>query len=396
MNIYICNCSNTFNYGSMMMCENFMCYFDKVSGGINRYYVETEHGINTERLKHATGIDEIYPVAMNSLFVNGLCKTDCLMAVAGLKKVSSDFARKIDMAVVLGGDDFTEDYGFVSPVVFAFLFNLFIKEGGRLVMLGQTMGPFHSYRVPIMKVLLKKIDRIFTREDRTYRYLETLKLKNICLSDDLALLPLSKQKQKEKTDRYILFFPSELIYRYAKEGNRKDWIDFCMFMIRHLLNRFPDKELVLLPHVLMPKHVDDRIIIRELQETDSRLIAMTKEMLPYEIRDYIQNSLFIVSARMHPVISAIQCGIPAVALAYSDKYQGIIGEKFKLEECIIDVRYNTYNEMKEDFVRCIEDTEKRREEQIEKMKIFGEIAKENIMESLKWIKEELNDRSDRK
>ncbi len=162
------------------------------------------------------------------------------------------------------------------------------------------------------------------------------------------------------------------------------------------MNRFPDKELVLLPHVLMPKHVDDRIIIRELQEMDSRLIAMTKEMLPYEIRDYIQSSLFIVSARMHPVISAIQCGIPAVALAYSDKYQGIIGEKFKLEECIIDVRYNTYNEMKEDFVRCIEDTEKRREEQIKKMEIFGEIAKENIMESLKWIKEELDDRSDRK
>ncbi len=392
MNIYIYNCSNTYNYGSMMMGENFISYFNMVTGKTNRYYVETEDEINVTRLKDATGINEIYPVAMNSLFRSGLNKIDYLMAFAGLKKVSSDFAKMIDMAIVLGGDDFTEDYGFAGPVVSAFLFDLFIKGGGRLVMLSQTIGPFHSYRTPAMKYLLRKVDRIFTRDKKSCEYLRSIGLKNTYLCDDLALLPLSRQKKQKRTDEYILFFPSELIYRYAMEGDRADWVKFCMFMVSHLLDRFPDKKLVLLPHVLKPKHVDDRIMVRELQEADSSIIAVTDEMLPYEVRCYIQSSCFIVSARMHPVISAIQCKVPAVALAYSDKYQGIIGGQFGLEECIIDVRYNTYEGMKKSFVQRLDCIEKRKEEEVRKMQIFSEAAKESIMDALAWIKDEQNDR----
>ena len=55
MNIYVYNCSNTFNYGSMMMGVNFISYFEKVSNGKNVYYVETEDEINIQRLRYAIG-----------------------------------------------------------------------------------------------------------------------------------------------------------------------------------------------------------------------------------------------------------------------------------------------------------------------------------------------------
>lgn len=69
MNIYIYNCPNTFNYGSMMMGENFISYFNKATDRENHYYVETTDSINIQRLKKATEIKEIYPIAMNSLFI---------------------------------------------------------------------------------------------------------------------------------------------------------------------------------------------------------------------------------------------------------------------------------------------------------------------------------------
>lgn len=31
MKVYIYNCSNTFNYGSMMMGENFISYFNEIT-----------------------------------------------------------------------------------------------------------------------------------------------------------------------------------------------------------------------------------------------------------------------------------------------------------------------------------------------------------------------------
>lgn len=66
MKILLLNVSNTYNYGSMMMGENFISYFNKISGIQNQYYVETEDETKIERLKQATGIDQIYFVKMNS------------------------------------------------------------------------------------------------------------------------------------------------------------------------------------------------------------------------------------------------------------------------------------------------------------------------------------------
>jgi len=231
LNIYICDCPNTFNYGSMMMGENFIYYFNKISEAVNDYYVETDDEINIHRLKNATGINEIYQVPMNALFNKSIGKYDYLLSWMNIKKAVSVFAGKIDLVVVLGGDDFTEDYGWKWPLMNAVKFNLLMREGIKVVMLGQTIGPFHSFRKLAMKRLLGKINKIYPRDSLTYDYLTGLGLKNISLSDDLALLQLAKQETKERTREYITYCPSELIYRYSKEGGRESWIEFNLFMI---------------------------------------------------------------------------------------------------------------------------------------------------------------------
>ena len=124
-----------------------------------------------------------------------------------------------------------------------------------------------------------------------------------------------------RNKQYITYCPSELIYRYSKEGTREDWIDFNLFMIGRIMNKYRDKKLVLLAHVLRPEHVDDRIIVNEIyslvkDKYKDRVIIENNAMYPYEVRSYIQQSLFTISSRMHPVVSSIQCEIPAIALSY--------------------------------------------------------------------------------
>ncbi|QNG60199.1 polysaccharide pyruvyl transferase family protein [Bacillus sp. PAMC26568] len=387
MNIYVYNCPNTFNYGSMMMGENFISYFNKITGGENIYYVETEDEININRLKEATNSNEIYGVKMDALFREGSSKYDYLLGYLKTKKVTSELLDKIDLVVVLGGDDFTEDYGWRGPVINAIKFNILRRYDVKVIMLGQTMGPYLSFRKYVMQHLLKKIDKIYPRDPKTYKYLKELGLENIKITDDLALLPLSKQTKKERTREYITYCPSELIYRYSKTGSREDWINYNLFMIETLMNRYPDKKLVLLAHVLKPENVDDRIVATELYELvkdqyRERIILLNNEMYPYEVREYIQQSLVTISSRMHPVISSIQCEIPSIALSYSTKYWGIIGERYSLEDFIIDVRYLNYKEMKDKFNEILIKIDSRSDEIIDKMKEKNNAAHQVIQQTL--------------
>ncbi|MDR6121165.1 colanic acid/amylovoran biosynthesis protein [Bacillus sp. SLBN-46] len=391
MNIYIYNCSNTFNYGSMMMGENFVSYFNKILKEKNNYYVETNDELNIKRLKEATGIDEIFPVKMNSLFKDGLNRYDYIFGYLGFRKIISKLANNIDLVVVLGGDDFTEDYGWKEPVLNAIRFNILKREGIKVVMLGQTMGPYKSFRKPVMKTLLNNIDKIYPRDPITYKYLNNLGLKNIEITDDLALLPLSKQALIERKKTFITYCPSELIYRYSKEGKREEWIDFNLFMINEIMEKYPEKKLVLLAHVLKPEHVDDRIIVDELYELinskyNGRVIIQNEEMYPFEVRRYIQQSLFTISSRMHPIVSSIQCEIPAIALSYSTKYWGIIGERYGLNDYIIDIRHMNYIELRDKFKQTVEKVEKDYFEIQAKMREKNKLAEETIRNTLLEIK----------
>jgi len=370
-----------------MMGENFISSFNKITGKKNKYYVETDNDINIVRLKEATGINEIYSVKQNSLFKPETTKNDYILGYGRLKKIMSDFINTIDLVVILGGDDFTEDYGWKRPIVNGIKFNMLKREGLKVVMLGQTMGPYKSFRKPIMKFLLEKIDKIYPRDPITYNYLEKIGLKNIDITDDLALLTLSKQEKKERTKEYITYCPSELIYRFSKEGNRQDWIDFNLFMIDKIMEKYPTKKLVLLPHVTKPEAVDDSIIANELfglvkNKYKEKIIIEKSEMYPYEVRNYIQQSLFTLSSRMHPVVSSIQCEIPAIALSYSSKYWGIIGERYGLGDYIIDVRHLTYDEMKIKFTQLLDNIELEYEAIQEKMKGKNKLANETIMKTL--------------
>ena len=390
MNIYLYNCSNTYNYGSMMMAENFITWFDRVSGAVHRYYVETGAREHVERLQAATGSEQIQISPLNALFADRISKKDYLMALAGKKTVLKADRPALDMVVVLGGDDLTEDYGWKGPLTQAVKLALLKKSGLHVVLLGQTMGPYGSWRRPVLARLLGRLDRILPRDPITYRYLAAMGLRNLALTDDLALMPLARQKSADNQQKYITFCPSELIHRYARDEGRAGWLALNKTVIDTLMGRYPELTLVLLAHVLQPASVDDRPLVRELYDWAAprypgRVEKQDQILLPYQVREIIGQSRLTVSARMHPVISSLQGQVPALAFSYSQKYWGIIGERYGLGEYILDVRQANYEQLGQDFENRLNRLEANYEDIRATMAAHNQRAEANIRAALKEL-----------
>ena len=387
MKLLVFNIPNTLNYGSMMMAENlfyYLSYFYQARS--MEFIVITPKPEETSlSLKQALGerninikINTIHPLKIFQ--GNKVGRIISQVAGIGFKKRLVSELLEINGVVVLGGDDYTEDYGYIGPIGNLLKFRGFVSSGKKVVMCGQTIGPFFSWRKNIMKHLLKNVTKIIARDPLTYNYLtEEFKLKNVLLGSDLAFLPLSGEKDKHSHSRvnpeyyglkekYFTIVPSELIWKYAKDPSREVYIDMLTNIALYLFEKYQDYQLLILPHVLAPDSSDDRLAGRDLYINlkrkgieSERMIFLKEQLLPFQARKLLAQSKVVFTGRMHAAISSFACGVPALSLSYSRKYWGIIGEHFGLKELIVDIRDKRWETIEETCKKQIESVFKNEE-----------------------------------
>ncbi len=376
MKLLVYNIPNTLNYGSMMMAESLFYRLAKeYSGDRIEFLVVTPKAEETcTRLYEAVG-KETKNVTMKAVHprevIAGKKIGKLLSKLTGidLKNKLHPDVQDVDGVVVLGGDDFTEDYGYIGPILALLTFRCFNKIGKKVIMCGQTIGPFYSWRKPVVKHLLKYVTQIIARDPITYRYLsEDFKLNNVTLAADLAFLPLARESESQDvkpSDEYFTIVPSELIWKYAREKDREKYLQVLTNVAAYILEQWPDSKLLILPHVLAPETVDDTLAGRDLfiklkrkGVDSSRIIFEQRQLLPYQARQLLSGSRLVVTGRMHAAISSLESGVPAVSLSYSRKYWGIIGEYLGMKNFIVDVRDKTWDEIEINVLQQLEKAEK--------------------------------------
>lgn len=357
MKLLVYNIPNTLNYGSMMMAENLFYYLTQEPSGekLELIIITPKPEETTTRLKKALQkIDKkisIDTISSYNIFRgSGIKKLFSLATGFGVKNVLSSEIADVDGVVVLGGDDFSEDYGYLGAIQQLIFFNRFNQAGKYVILCGQTIGPFYSWRKPIFKYLFKNMTQIISRDPITFKYLtDEFELKNVSLGADLAFLPLARENDDEHNifidKSYFTVVPSGLIWRYAKERDRFKYITFLAEACLYLYDKFPDSILLILPHVVRPDVNDDSlagrdlyIMLKRLGVKDSQMLFIQDQLLPYQARRLLKDSQFVFTGRMHAAISSFACGVPALSLSYSRKYWGIIGEYLGLKDLIIDIR----------------------------------------------------------
>ena len=354
--IAILHAHNTLNYGSMMMCENVIYYLSKLLPGVS-FVVLSDHMEETEnRLKKATGLDNIMirPRTISVKNVNTIFR----WMPAGFNRVILRY-RKIgktiedcNVVLVLGGDDISEYYGAIRLLDILMRLRYLKKTKKRVYLLGQTIGPFHSWRIPIARMVLEKMDKIYHRGPISHNYVSNgLGVKgNSFISSDLAFLDLARQhvgfdieKYNLQIQKYITFVPSGFWSSYCQDY--KTYFNGLLHVKNHLLRICEQRnlKLVLLPHVL--RSSDDRALVRQMiagDDNNQTIVAMTDPLLPFEAREILGKSYLVVSQRMHGAISSLQRGVPAVCLSYSVKFSEVVGEYLGLPELVIEIEKSNF------------------------------------------------------
>jgi polysaccharide pyruvyl transferase WcaK-like protein len=161
---------------------------------------------------------------------------------------------------------------------------------------------------------------------------------------------------------------SGLLFRDGYSGkneftSRSNYPDLVRVTIRTLLTE-SNASVLLIPHVYGAETDSESDVVAcerifaELRiEYAGRLGVLRGEYSPNEIRHLIGRCGFFVGSRMHACIAAVSQGIPAVSLAYSDKFLGVM-RPVGADAQVVDLRTCTVEHLlsvvKQGFERRVE------------------------------------------
>ena len=257
--------------------------------------------------------------------------------------------------VVIGisaGDSFSDIYGYRQFISHYLIDLVAIVLRKPLVIFPQTIGPFErAFSRLLARYMLKRARMVFTRE----RF-STITVEDLCggkadivEKDDMAFLLRPVQpvgggafsSNRETVGMNI----SGYIYSNRSVNLLKDF-DYFRLM-RKLVDLFIDEfdvDVLFVPHDYsrIPKIDDDLVACDALLSTISdrhqgRVSIVREHLRAASLKSIVGNCSFFIGSRLHSCIAALSMGIPAVPLAYSYKYRGVM-EKIGLEDLVCDPR----------------------------------------------------------
>ena len=263
-----------------------------------------------------------------------------------------------------GGDSFADLYGLGRLLYVGLPQILVLLLGKRLILLPQTIGPFRSqFARSFAGIILTFAERVYSRDRAGVAEAGVLiggsgELSKISFCHDLGFLlePVAPahidlvglQPEPSPGTRRVGLNISALLYAggYTRDnmfGLREDYPRLMRSILDHLLSQ--DRiEVVLVPHVFRDKGdvEGDSWVCEQLYEQlyacyPGRLGVVLGRHSPGEIKFVIGQCDFFLGSRMHACIAAISQHVPTVALAYSDKFIGVM-ESVKMGQVVVDLR----------------------------------------------------------
>jgi colanic acid/amylovoran biosynthesis protein len=266
-------------------------------------------------------------------------------------------------AAVSGGDSFSDIYGQARFFYVTLPKVLVILLGVKLVLLPQTMGPFrHPLSGAVARSIVQRANLIYTRDRAGLCTLHQLmrgqvlrSLPRFCPDMAFVMEPHASQRLSEfcaavsgrgARRPLVGLNVSGLLWMggYTQSNMFKlklNYRELIERLIAHLVNEC-HANVVLIPHVHGQTDESDTVAIHQVQSRllgrfDGRLSAMLLDLNQNEVKHAIGQCDFFVGSRMHACIAALSQGVPAVGVAYSDKFHGVFAS-VDAENMVVDPR----------------------------------------------------------
>lgn len=290
-----------------------------------------------------------------------IAKNDCLRCIHQADMIGS----------MAGGDSFSDIYGLGRFLYVSLPQLLVLLMGKKLLLLPQTLGPFEGLLAKrIARYILKRAEVIYSRDQAGLTSARALvggnhKAEKLRFCYDVgfvvdsvvpAHMDLSGLPVKQAQDSCIVGLNvSGLLFMggYSRNnmfGLKTDYREL-VYQIIELLIGEKNAVVMLVPHVFGgTEHPEsDSVVCEKIYEA---LKAKYRRNLYFVRGNYDQSEIkhiiglneFFIGSRMHACIAALSQCIPAVAIAYSDKFAGVM-RTVGMESFVADLRRLGKNEI---------------------------------------------------
>ncbi len=264
-------------------------------------------------------------------------------------------------ASIAGGDSFSDIYGLPRLFYVSLPQFLVLSMGRTLFLLPQTIGPFKG-RVAkfIARFILKRAKLIYSRDHEGFKEIRVLmgksniagKLK-FCYDVGFVMSPKEPQKTvpeeigewRQSACPVVGLNVSGLLFMggYTRDnmfGLKVDYHDVLKDIIRLIMDK--GACVLLVPHVFGDGGESDAVACGKIYDEAK---PVYKERISLVRGSYNQNEIkyvigqcdLFIGARMHACIAALSQNIPAVSIAYSKKFRGVM-QTIGMDALVVDPR----------------------------------------------------------
>jgi colanic acid/amylovoran biosynthesis protein len=174
------------------------------------------------------------------------------------------------------------------------------------------------------------------------RSIDTAFLNVPAISDPIEL--------NKEINKYIVFVPNQLKWHPDFYGFDQDDIDklYCSILL-FLLDNYPF-HILMLPQLYNTKNSDYSYFLKLAKTIESKRVHVLKDSYSSDVQQQlIRKSEFVIGARYHSVVFAINNEVPFIALSYEHKIEGLINI-LKLENCMVKLEDAILNKNLNDFI----------------------------------------------
>lgn len=140
--------------------------------------------------------------------------------------------------------------------------------------------------------------------------------------------------------RYMVYVPNKLTwhYKYANKVSKETIDAFYQSIVQMIWKKDPNLHIVMLPQLFGTPGWGDYEYMKELEQTigDERLIALPDTYDSDQQQAIIRGAEYVIGARYHSVVFAINQERPFIALSYEFKITGLLA-KLGMENRMVDI-----------------------------------------------------------
>jgi colanic acid/amylovoran biosynthesis protein len=269
----------------------------------------------------------------------------------------NEYLKRLDdidlFASLAGGDSFSDIYGMQRFIYVALPQLLVLILGKKLVLLPQTLGPFRRRFTKVAaRYIMDRAALVYSRDfEGLKEAAEVMGVVDLpakfrfCYDVGFVLEPRKPisntlkiiEAVKARNRSLIGLNVSGLLYvgGYTQKnmfGLTVDYKDLVLDILRKFLS-LNDVSVMLVPHVFGAReHLESDVTacedVHEAFRTrfdETRLFRIREKLDQNEVKYLIGRCDFFIGSRMHACIAALSQGVPAVSIAYSRKFQGVLG-----------------------------------------------------------------------